>query len=855
MSISTINNTNINLDLKANDQTGTNPIIKKSNQKKLCILVGIISAIVLITTIVLLAVFLPNKKKKSPRSYSIPSLESNDYHQTIELLIDGKEVGKRRYLQEEENVQILGKNFNELNSKNTIIYLDDKKVTFAKYLPIKSNSIVKVYIKFFEKIKTFKEMFSGCNRIKEISLIDVETDFISETTSMFENCSSLSRITFKNMSIYNITSTSKMFKKCTSLKTIDIEGLSTTKTKDMSKMFEGCSSLNDTSFMESLSTNNAEFLNEMFSGCSSIKILRLSGYDTSNAKNMSGMFKCMTNLEELKINSFHTEKVQKMSEMFENCKSISSLDLSNFNTEMVINMDRMFTNCSKLNELDVSSFKLTRCNSTEYMFSNTTRELMLSIEKNDELMKSAGISWSENNNEESNITKIPLDILFLVDATGSMSKEIESVKENIIYIAVNLLKYKTMRKYDLSLGALFYRDPISSYRDIHEIFDFNKNALNFKNFVSNISAYGGGDGPEDWAGAFNLAKNLSWENNATKFIIHIADAPAHGYDWCRSYSYNAEGKKTDEVITYFAKNNFSIAGFEVYDLDPTLSISFLRAQELFRNNSNKNYFITEFSAYETDKNYFLNLVYVSFQNIFVDIPEVIKKEVWEWYETKVGAHYYAYSPYTSGYSKVKSFIKLPDELNTNHGSRNAYISFGVSGEYYSIDTGIRNNETYGWCPYYYDVNHSDFRVFDAKCAPLNTSIVEIETEVTLERMVIFSIKYKDSNLNELDSFEHQINASNILLLDTNNKPINRFYRFASLVNVIKNKDDQNDNTYMYGGEFTNLTIFRDDDVNYPWGISSDYIEASWKVSYKRIQVNYTDNSDSFAIYHKLPEDD
>ena len=60
----------------------------------------------------------------------------------------------------------------------------------------------------------------------------------------------------------------------------------------------------------------------------------------------------------------------------------------------------------------VTSFQLTRCNNTENMFSNTTRELMLSIEKNEELMKYAGNSWSEKYDEKSNITKVLLDNYF-----------------------------------------------------------------------------------------------------------------------------------------------------------------------------------------------------------------------------------------------------------------------------------------------------------------------------------------------------------------------------------------------------------------------------------------------------------
>ena len=115
-----------------------------------------------------------------------------------------------------------------------------------------------------------------------------------------------------------------------------------------------------------------------------------------------------------------------MNDMFESCTSISSLDLSSFDTSMVTSMDRMFANCLSLTNLDVRSFVLTVCISFIDMFTNTTRELMLEIEKNEELLRKAGSTWSENNNEDSNVVKIPLDILFLVDATGSMGGAIDN---------------------------------------------------------------------------------------------------------------------------------------------------------------------------------------------------------------------------------------------------------------------------------------------------------------------------------------------------------------------------------------------------------------------------------------------
>ena len=538
--------------------------------------------------------------------------------ETIGILIEGKnETGRMRNLQESgEMIKLLGDSFDEFNPDNTFMYIDGNKFDFDKNIYVKSSTTVKVILKFSQKIMTFKEMFSGCQRIREVSLQNIETELIIETTSMFEGCSSLSGVKFENMSIYNVTSTAKMFQKCSSLNKIEIETFSTNKAKDMSRMFDGCSSFENNTFLEGLSTDSAESMDEMFSGCSEIKSLNLSGFNTSNAKNMSGMFKGMISLKDLEISSFNTDKVEYMSEMFENCSSIKSLDLSNFNTEKVITMDRMFSSCLKLEEINITSFKLTSCNSTEYMFSNTTRELMLSIEKNEQISIHAGKSWSQSE-KQFNFTRKPLDLLFLVDATGSMLDSIRQVKEKIIYISALLLNKTGMDIYDLYLGAVFYRDPVDESTDVHQFFDFDKNPFNFKFFTSQIIASGGGDGPEDWAGAFYLSKNLSWQNDSFKFIVHIADAPAHGLDWANPYYdgdlHPYEGIRTDNIITYFAQNNFSIAGFKVKGEYP--SYSFKRAQTLYRNNSNFNYFFRYFDECETDNDYFLNLVHESFLKI------------------------------------------------------------------------------------------------------------------------------------------------------------------------------------------------------------------------------------------------
>ena len=241
--------------------------------------------------------------------------------------------------------------------------------------------------------------------------------------------------------------------------------------------------------------------------------------------------------------------------------------------------------------------------------------------------------------------------------------------------------------------------------------------------------------------------------------------------------------------------------------------------------------------------YFILISFIITEDVIDDV-EVIKNRAWEGYETKVGAHYYAYSPYLVGYSRITTYIKLPNKINTNNGSRNAYISSGVLGLYGAIDLGIMNSGI-GWCPYSYDGNKKNFIAYKDYFAPEGTEIIGLEIEVTYQRIAIFSITFRNADLKILSNFQIQIDVSHLLVYESN-KVKNRFYRFASLVPV--GEDNQNDGTYMVGGQFTGLTIVRDD-TNYPWGIAHFDIDVAWKVSTKRIHFSYDDVTDVFDIVH------
>jgi len=138
------------------------------------------------------------------------------------------------------------------------------------------------------------------------------------------------------------------------------------------------------------------------------------------------------------------------------------------------------------------------------------------------------------------------DILFLIDATGSMSSYIIAAKEETKNISDQLRKEypEMMFKY----GYIFYRDPIDSKTDTHELIDLTDDVNSLPEKIGRINATGGGDLPEDWAGAYKMAnENISWRNGI-KIIIHLTDAGAHGKLFTKNDKYpEEEGKLIIEL--------------------------------------------------------------------------------------------------------------------------------------------------------------------------------------------------------------------------------------------------------------------------------------------------------------------
>ncbi|EAS05448.1 mhck/ef2 kinase domain protein (macronuclear) [Tetrahymena thermophila SB210] len=147
------------------------------------------------------------------------------------------------------------------------------------------------------------------------------------------------------------------------------------------------------------------------------------------------------------------------------------------------------------------------------------------------------------------LPKSELDLMFIVDCTGSMGSWITAVKNEIFAIVKQIKQqFKTSC---IRLCFCGYRD-IQDAKIRFSIFPFSTNWRQFKKFVSGVSAAGGGDEPEDVFGGFKSSLEQDWASGA-RYAVFIADAPAHGKDYndCGSGDNYPNGDPSGEDLEHF----------------------------------------------------------------------------------------------------------------------------------------------------------------------------------------------------------------------------------------------------------------------------------------------------------------
>ncbi len=200
------------------------------------------------------------------------------------------------------------------------------------------------------------------------------------------------------------------------------------------------------------------------------------------------------------------------------------------------------------------------------------------------------------------------DIIFVLDVTGSMSNEIDGVKNNIVEFA-DSLSYQGI---DFQLGMVTFLD------EVEHIYDFTSDVQLFQQYVDEQYAHGGGDLPENSLDALMAACQFDFRPTANRVFIWITDASYHINN---SYTTLTPQDVVNEMLTH-AVEPHCIGGMQ-YQLDFYNQILFPTGGDFYDIDGNFRDILLEISRLNSTGSY--RLSYFSNANpgdVYRDIVEV-----------------------------------------------------------------------------------------------------------------------------------------------------------------------------------------------------------------------------------------
>ncbi len=131
------------------------------------------------------------------------------------------------------------------------------------------------------------------------------------------------------------------------------------------------------------------------------------------------------------------------------------------------------------------------------------------------------------------LTHVPVDIVFILDTTGSMAEEIRRLLETIDIIHMNLTNLPNQPL--IRFGMVLYRDKEDEY--CTKVVPLTADIDEFRRALEQVEAAGGGDTPEDLQAALESSLHeIEWNEKGLRLGFVVTDAPPH-LDYEQNYTY------------------------------------------------------------------------------------------------------------------------------------------------------------------------------------------------------------------------------------------------------------------------------------------------------------------------------
>ena len=179
-----------------------------------------------------------------------------------------------------------------------------------------------------------------------------------------------------------------------------------------------------------------------------------------------------------------------------------------------------------------------------------------------------------------------LDLLLLMDCTGSMGSWIHESANNLIKI-IQTVRQTCSFKGNVRAAYVGYRDfGDRGDRKHFDVVDYTTDLKKVEDKIKRSKASGGGDEPEDLKGALDVAFKLE-HKSPTLCVFLICDAPSHGkqYHSCYDDDYpNQPEGSLEMAVRRFSQIKDTECFFTAMQLDRSTQKMFRMMKEAFGNN-------------------------------------------------------------------------------------------------------------------------------------------------------------------------------------------------------------------------------------------------------------------------------